>query len=121
MLIHFKTPCCFGNHVSSDPAGGLRLISLATMSARSVGHLANSNCSHLVLQRRACKDLHLFDLRGCREQFVCTRPQRLRNLATQVSIAAPFICKGVEDAEFPWPKLDRIPFQGLVFIKREGP
>ena len=86
----------------------------------AIKRTCDSNCCHLVLQRCACKNLDFFDLRGSREQFVGPRPQRLRNLATQVGIATPFICKGVEDAELPRPKLDRIPFQGPIFIDREG-
>src|SRR5258705_8418737 len=85
-------------------AGGLTLLSLLL---------------HPVLQRRACKDLHFFDLRGSREQFVGPSPQRLRNLASEVRIATRFICKGVEDPELPRPDLDRIPFQGRLFIQRE--
>src|SRR5580658_9476293 len=80
----------------------------------------DANRSYLVLQRCACKDLHFFDLRGSREQFVGPRTQRLSNVASQVGIATPFICKGVEDTELPRTKLDRIPFQGPIFIEREG-
>src|SRR5215831_2420825 len=56
---------------------------------------------------------------GDRQQFVGSRSQCLRDLTSQVGIAAAFICEGVEDAELPRPKLDRIPFQGPFFIQRE--
>src|SRR6266852_5626299 len=85
----------------------------------AIKRTCDSNCSRLVLQKCACKDLHFFDLRGNREQFVGPSPQRLRNLASQVGIAARFIWKGVEDTELPRPELDRIPLQGRFFIQRE--
>src|SRR5262249_50192281 len=50
---------------------------------------------------------------------VGSRPQCLRNLASRVGIASPLICKGIENAELPRPKVDRIPFQGPFFIQRE--
>src|SRR5580692_5964895 len=80
----------------------------------------DSNRSYLVLQRCGCKNLCLFDLRGSRKQLVGPRTQGLCDLATQVGIAPPFICKGVEDTELRRPKLDRIPPQGPVFIESEG-
>src|SRR6267142_967557 len=85
----------------------------------AIQRTCDSNCSPLALPRCACKNLHFFDLRRSREQFVGPSPQGLRNLASQVGIAARVICKGVEDAELPRSDLDRIPFQGRFFIQRE--
>src|SRR5580692_1888605 len=91
-----------------------------TGTRAAINRRCDSNRTRLVLQRRGCENLHLFDLRWSREQFIGPRPQRLRNLTAQVSVAAPFVCKGIEDAELPRPKLDRIPFQRSTLIDREG-
>src|SRR6266849_8530329 len=66
-----------------------------------------------------CKDLHFLHPWRNLKQFTGPGRQRLRDLASQVGIAARFIGKGVEDAELPRPDLDRIPFQGPFFIQRE--
>src|ERR1700745_2778817 len=61
----------------------------------------------------------LFLRAGDRPHVVASRSQCLRDLPRQVGIAAVFICEGVENAELPWSKLDRIPFQAPFFIQRE--
>src|ERR1700730_17333151 len=65
------------------------------------------------------KDLHFFHLWRNRKEFAGPRSQCLRDLASQVGIAARFICRGVEDAKLPRPELERIPFQCPFFIQSE--
>src|SRR5438445_5648950 len=73
---------------------------------------------HSTLEGCACKDFDFLHLRRNRKQLVGSRPQCLGNIATQVGIAARFICKGVEDPEPPRPELHPLPFQGPLFITR---
>src|SRR5260370_32670787 len=58
-----------------------------------------------LLQRCACEDLHFFNLRGSRKQFIGSRPQCLRNLASQVGIAAPSFAKVSKMPNFPGASL----------------
>src|SRR6266850_8443031 len=51
--------------------------------------------SHSTLEGCGCKDLHFLHLRRNRKYLTGPSAQCFRNLATQVGIAARFICKGV--------------------------